>query len=240
MKNSLTRIINSAMDKNVGLRIQPSSERRLASARKQTLDRFRVPLVYDVGANKGQWAKSLRMQGYKGDIISFEPSDSFEILKKASFDDQNWRCENVALANINGEASLFTASNHNLSTSILEPLEVLNLGLGIKFTLGKRALVTTLDSYREGSESSNFYLKLDVQGAEMLALEGAKNSLRDCVAVEFESALMCLYRGESTHYKIANFLIDHNFFPKQIVITHWDSDLSTVSMDSIFIKANEN
>lgn len=236
MKNSLTRHVNNFLDRSFGLRIQPSAERRLLSVRSEILKNSGISLVYDVGANRGQWAKLIRREGYGHKIISFEPSVAYESLKIQTANDKEWICENLALSNVKGEVDLFSASNQDLSTSILEPQEILNQDLDIDFSKGKKALATTLDLYRGEHEHRKFYLKLDVQGAEGLVLEGAKSSLEDCVAIEFESSLLSLYRGESTHYDLATYLISKNFSPKQIVITHWDKGLHTVSMDSIFIK----
>ena len=238
MKNSLTMHTNNFLDRFLGLRIQPSPERRLATVRREIIRKTEVSLVYDVGANRGQWAKSIRKDGYDYELISFEPSDTYVFLKKLAESDNEWICENLALSNVEGEVNLFSASNENLSTSILEPLEILNQGFEINFLSGKKALATTLDLYRGEKELRKFYLKLDVQGAEALVLEGAKSSLKDCVAIEFESSLLRLYRDESNHYDLAMHLISQNFSPVQIVITHWDKGLHTVSMDSIFVKAD--
>src|ERR1700683_2208237 len=50
-----------------------------------------VNLVFDVGANIGQFALSLRDAGYDGRIVSFEPlSDAWEKLKEASRSDGLW------------------------------------------------------------------------------------------------------------------------------------------------------
>lgn len=238
MKNSLTKYINNFLDRFLGLRIQPSPERRLATVRSAIIRKTEVSLVYDVGANRGQWAKSIRKDGYDYDLISFEPSDTYVSLKKLAASDKEWICENLALSNVEGAVNLFSASNENLSTSILEPLEILNQGFEIKFSSGRQVLATTLDLYRGEKELRKFYLKLDVQGAEALVLEGAKSSLKDCVAIEFESSLLRLYRDESNHYDLAMNLISQNFSPVQIVITHWDKGLHTVSMDSIFVKTD--
>src|SRR5581483_618078 len=48
---------------------QPAAQATLRSL----LARHRIDLVFDVGANRGQFAQALRRLGYRGEIVSFEP-----------------------------------------------------------------------------------------------------------------------------------------------------------------------
>jgi hypothetical protein len=82
----------------------------------------------------------------------------------------------------------------------------------------------------------NLYLKLDIQGSEMQALLGAQGVINEIAAVEFESSLTDLYENESSHYEIVNWLFSYGFVPWQLVVTHWDRSLRTISLDSIFIR----
>ena len=61
----------------------------------------KIDTVLDIGANKGQYAQSLRRFGFKGRIISFEPlNKEFNILQKNSKNDSNWIVgEQIALGN---------------------------------------------------------------------------------------------------------------------------------------------
>jgi len=236
LKNHLTRVVNNYLDELFGLRFQPSPESRLNKSRKKILQKFKVKNVLDVGANNGQWALRVREGGFKENITSFEPTIAFEILKKNTFRDSNWSCVNMAVSNHAGESRIYLASNGNLSSSILQPDEILIQGFGIEFNESIKVPTTTLDEYLSNSQIEEFYLKIDVQGAEKLVLEGVENSLSKCVAVEFESSLRSLYKGESKHYDLAKWLIQRGFTPYQVVITHWDNSMAAISLDSIFIK----
>src|SRR5579864_2237693 len=50
-----------------------------------------VSVVFDIGANVGQFGKELRLAGYRGRIVSFEPlSSAYARLTKATKGDSNW------------------------------------------------------------------------------------------------------------------------------------------------------
>ena len=236
MKNSLTRAINNYLDKLFDIRIQTSPEKKLSKSRVQILNQFKIENILDVGANQGQWAFLVRKNGFTKNIISFEPTSEFEVLKKNTIKDSNWQCVNMAVSNHTGKSKIYLATNENLSSSILQPDEILRQGFGIKFNESKNVPTTTIDEYLKNSKISNFYLKIDVQGAENLVLEGAEKSLANCVAVEFESSFRTLYKGEINHYELARWLILRDFLPYQVVVTHWDLSMATVSLDSIFVK----
>ena len=58
-----------------------------------------INLVLDVGANTGQFGRSLRNRGYAGRIISFEPvKEAFTALENAARGDDLWTTSNLALA----------------------------------------------------------------------------------------------------------------------------------------------
>lgn len=81
---------------------------------------FKIDMVFDVGANIGQFASSIRNAGYAGKIISFEPlSLAHANLKIASTGDAMWdihsRC---ALGAKNGEIEINIAGNSE-SSSVL-------------------------------------------------------------------------------------------------------------------------
>ena len=146
MKNAITRVLNNFLDEVFGLRIQPSADKRLSAIRSSILGNLQIGLVIDAGANEGQWAKRLRGNGYKAQIVSFEPSNSFEILKRVSKHDLAWDCENVGLSESNGSVPMFSASNNNLSSSLLlPPKEILTQGFNINFSSGKSVQIITLD-----------------------------------------------------------------------------------------------
>jgi FkbM family methyltransferase len=234
---NFTRALNNLLDRYFGLRISPSPDARLSAARKKIFSESEVSIVLDVGANAGQYATRIRGEGYKGQIISFEPSPVYNELVSKAATDPRWICSKFAISNKDGFSDFYVASNSYLSSSLLPPEGILTQGFDIRFTRGELVETKTLvNFFKAANLNEEFYLKIDVQGAEMLVLEGAEDILDLCVAIEFESALSALYAGESLHYILSNWLLKRNFVPVQLVPTHYDEFLRTVSLDSIFVK----
>ena len=228
--------INEPLDKYLGLRVQPSSEKRLTSVRNEVLTKFGIKSVLDVGANSGQYATKIRKSGFQGQIDSFEPTTIFNTLKKNAAKDGFWNVHNLGLSDFAGEATMNISSNSGLSSSILNPKEILNQGFGIAFNKTEKVKLATLDSFLAEQNIKNGYLKIDAQGAEMKVLLGADKELSRITAIEFESALVDLYQGETHHYEIANWLISRGFSAVQVAPTHWTASGKTISLDAIFVR----
>jgi hypothetical protein len=63
-----------------------------------------VKVVYDVGANVGQFGMGLRQRGYRGKIFSFEPVKSaFDALKSVAATDGSWNVLQCAIGSETGE-----------------------------------------------------------------------------------------------------------------------------------------
>jgi hypothetical protein len=56
-----------------------------------SVDRLEIDLIIDVGANEGQFSEEIRVGGYSGRIISFEPTtEAHSRLLKRSQRDPLW------------------------------------------------------------------------------------------------------------------------------------------------------
>lgn len=165
-----------------------------------TLRHFGIDIVFDVGANVGQYGKALRQAGYKGRIISFEPiADAHEELVAAASHDALWTIHpKCAVGNTQGEV-LINISKNSVSSSIramlpshteAEPLS--------EYVAVERAEVITFDSifkkYRSAVETA--WLKIDTQGFENEVLEGAAGSLPFIRAIQLELSLVPLYESQ--------------------------------------------
>ncbi len=232
--SSLFRQINDALEKRFGLRIQPSAETRLARCRNYILSKYQVDCLFDVGANKGQYAQRIRRGGFTESIISFEPTRVFKDLINQMSGDEKWSGFQVALSDFTGRNSMFISSNEALSSSLLRPAGIL-AEFDIDFSHQIEVEVRELDSFSDYLGEQN-YLKLDVQGNEHFVLKGATSVLDSFCAVEFESALTPLYERESRFWELGSFLVNRGFRPEIVTPTHWSREGTLISLDAIFVK----
>lgn len=81
---------------------------------------YGVDLVLDVGANVGQFARSLIDVGWTGRIVSFEPmSEPYAALQRASARHPQWEiAERCCIGDHNGEIELH-ASEDSVASSVL-------------------------------------------------------------------------------------------------------------------------
>src|SRR5271157_53126 len=82
-----------------------------------------VDVLFDVGANTGQFAEMLRGAGFRGRIVSFEPSTAaHSALSKRARRDANWIiAPRMALGDHDGTITLNLADN-SVSSSVLPML----------------------------------------------------------------------------------------------------------------------
>ena len=239
IKNQIINQVNNLMEKVTGLRFQPSSKSRLNSTRKSLLNHCNIKYVLDVGANKGQYAQEIRSLGFKEQIYSFEPTSYYEYLAKASQGDTKWQTYRFGFGAACEKVKMYIASNDGESSSLLKPKNIMAQGFGISFDKTEEVEIKTLKEFLDLTAISNIYLKIDTQGNEMNVLLGLSDKINHVSVIEFESALVSLYEGETGHYEIAQYLINRGFKVKQMVITHWNQNKETISLDSIFVRDEE-
>jgi FkbM family methyltransferase len=92
---------------------------------KRLLDYHNIDLVFDVGANCGQYGSFLRECGYSGKIVSFEPLSSvYAQLLHLSKKDPLWNvAPRLAVGDRNDEITINIAANNSESSSALKMLD---------------------------------------------------------------------------------------------------------------------
>lgn len=128
--------------------------------------------VVDIGANIGYYTLLMALlTGPKGEITAFEPDpDNYRLLTK------NIKCNRIgnitavkkAVSNRSGSARLFLNRGHRGDHRIFD-------NKGQRPSLGIET--TSIDDYLAGKRVD--LIKMDIQGAELLALQGMRKTIRE-------------------------------------------------------------
>jgi len=129
--------------------------------------------VIDIGANIGYYTLLLaKLVGPKGKVISFEPDPtSFKILKKniKANNFKNIVPENKAIADKNREINFYISKKDTRFHQIFDNPDN-------KKILRIRAI--TLDQYLKKFSGRIDFVKIDIEGAEPLALQGMEKTIK--------------------------------------------------------------
>jgi FkbM family methyltransferase len=213
------------------------------AARKRLLESFDINVILDVGANTGQFAKSLRdPMGYRGAIISFEPlPDAFRQLAILADKDPDWIARNIALGATDGQMTLNVAKN-SVSSSFL-PIRETSTAIEPQSAYEStcivpvRALDSILPELCPVLPDRHIMLKLDTQGFERQVLAGAVDSLARFSLIQLEMSLVTLYDGESLFLDLCGMMRDWGF--KLLTLDPGFHDVRTgrlLQVDGLFAK----
>ena len=201
-------------------------------------------LVLDVGANVGQFGRSLRRAGYRGRIASFEPvRASYEKLARAAAADPDWQAFHCALGTSDGSTEINV--DPGTLSSLLPPTEFGRawsdrLSETRTETITVRRLPSVLDEAAAGLPELRAYLKMDTQGYDAEVFEGARPVLDRVVGLQSELACLPLYDGAPrlpemlTTYEAAGFETAGMF-----VVSHDRPTLRAVEFDVVMVRPEE-
>lgn len=146
-----------------------------------------APIVFDVGANEGDWTRSLlQLVSPDAHIYAFDPSAT-NVDKLRQIADSRVTVVPTALGNFEGQAPLYTPFPGSGMGSLLNfrPTSTHDVAALDQETVQ----VTSLDSFvkKQGISSIEF-MKMDLEGSEYAALEGGIETLRAGIvqALSFE------------------------------------------------------
>ncbi len=167
---------------------------------RSIVERFGINVVIDVGANEGQFARSLR-SFYEGDILSFEPVTSvFEKLAEAASTDPKWHVHKLALGSQEATQTI-NISDNTVFSSLLTANEYCAQRFG-EGSQGKREervsvkrLDALLDSLIPHIEDKRILLKMDTQGYDSEVFKGLGSKLEHVHALQSEVSLVSIYEG---------------------------------------------
>jgi FkbM family methyltransferase len=166
---------------------------------RSVLDNLNINCVIDVGANRGQFASTLRDIGYRGQIRSFEPlPGEFAFLSRRFKDDLYWRGINVALGKCEGVTN-FNQVINSTELSSFNQLKPCDRSVRVIPVPVKR-LDAIWEDVIEGIINPRVFLKCDTQGFDYEVISGAENVIGSILGLQSEIVVSSPYYEKTTPY----------------------------------------
>lgn len=183
-------------------------------------------ILFDIGACEGE--ESIRYKNIfpNSDIFLFEPLPKNQKLISENIIKSNLKNLTLipaALFDKDGFTDFYTSSGHpdleknldwdfgNKSSSLLAP-EINNLPKWLTFNDIIEVRTMTLYSFLEKNKISDVdFIHMDVQGAELKVLEGAKEKIKNIKAIWLEVSSIELYKNQPLKNDVELFMKKNNF-----------------------------
>jgi FkbM family methyltransferase len=183
------------------------------------LGRTHLGLIH-VGANFGREVDDYRKSGMPWCVLIEPLTDAFNRLRDAVRDDPNMiPVQALCSSQAQLEHELYVANDEGRSSSILSPSRYLIEAPQVDFTHSEKMVSTTVDDIVAKlvatvpgfSMTAVDILTVDVQGAELLVLEGASQTLQHMRYVCSKVSSGDLYEGDVFFEELQAFLNCHGF-----------------------------
>lgn len=169
--------------------------------------------VIDVGANAGQFAKSVRAAMPAVQIISFEPIPAeYKKLNQAFAGDGNFTSYQCALGDETGTVA-FQENEFSPASSIIETTGLQKEYYPVTGTtkLIEVEIARLDDKLKSSRLRKQVFLKIDVQGYEDRVIRGATELLRDVSVVYVECSFRQFYKDQPLFQDIYDLLRQQGF-----------------------------
>jgi FkbM family methyltransferase len=177
-------------------------------------------LIYDIGANRGLMTKRFIDQFPSASIHLFEPYTPFYDALISEFkENNNIKVNCQGIADKEGEQVFNINKSIDTSSFLDSQATGLNSDQQVQTISQVNVPVITVDKYAElYSHKRINVLKLDIQGSELNALNGAKDLLRErkIDLIFCETYFVQQYVHQPLFFDIANFLIKYGYVIQDI------------------------
>lgn len=206
------------------------------------INNCKINLLFDIGANTGQFALKMRNLGYDKKIVSFEPvNEAFYILKKISSTDKNWITWNYALGN-EDTTGIINVSGSSDNSSILDMLpKHYESNSDLKYVAQQEIEIKKLDSVFASfvDENDRVMIKIDTQGYEKNVIDGAVESLKKISVIQLEMSIVPLYENEMLFAEMVKYLENKGFQLYSLENGHFNRNSGQLlQVDGIFVNKN--
>jgi FkbM family methyltransferase len=201
----------------------------------------RIDLIFDIGANIGQYAQETFALGYTGTIVSFEPmSKEHAILTRNSSGKKNWIvAPRMAVGDADGEITI-NISQNSVSSSVLQLTDYTrSVAASAQYVASEKVrlarLSSVFDEFARGA--TNVFVKMDVQGFEEQVLIGMEAIASRVRGIHLEFSLKPLYEGQCDMADLMSRIKGMGFSPDYFMPhTTIDKDGRLLQIDGVFYR----
>lgn len=187
-------------------------------------------IFFDIGSCEGLSSVRYLNIFKKCNIYAFEPipNNFSEVLKnKKKHGLDNLHAYEIGLSSKKGTATFYVSSGKppnkdtpednstdfgNKSSSLFKPGKTKEVHPWLKFKESITIKTDTLENFcLEKKVETIDFIHMDVQGAELMVLQGANSMLKNIKSIWLEVEKVPLYEGQALKTDIENFLIKNNF-----------------------------
>ena len=191
--------------------------------------KFQSPkYILEIGSCDGLDAVKYARFFPKSTIIAFEPiAANFDLIVNnfSKYNVVNAKAECFALSNVNGEAKFYVSSGRptdvsedvewdfgNKSSSLLAPDKATEVTSWLKFDQEINVTTKRMDNYLIENNISNVdFIHMDVQGAEIMVLEGAGEMIEKVKLIWLEVENVSLYKNQPLKSDVEHYLKEKGF-----------------------------
>jgi FkbM family methyltransferase len=220
---------------NLGIRLQRTTKHR---SLLDFLTSRNVKLVLDVGANEGQFGNSIREEGYRGEIWSFEPvKRAFAKLSESAAQRPHWKTYNMGFSD-RAETAEINVSRYSVFNSLHDIKNTaISFNEGAAVIARETIDLQRLDDFLPNENLEGAFLKIDTQGHEKQVLLGADARLAQFSGVLMELPIRHLYEGVWQLEEAIAFMRARGFSVSNLAPTNFDDaedPVSLLEIDCIF------
>ena len=163
---------------------------------RKLLERLKIDVVLDVGANKGWYGEQLRSIGFEGVIISFEPiPEDCKIIEAKSARDDKGIVINKAVGDVR-ETKKLNIIEHGEQTVMSSLLKSVDIESSKDIDVEIMRLDELDLASVSGLKAPRCFLKTDTQGFDMHVWRGTSNMREQIQGLQMEISVLPLYVDE--------------------------------------------
>lgn len=207
-------------------------------------------VIFDIGACEGLSSVRYLSIFKSARIYAFEPlPKNYELVlkNKEKHNLKNLSVYKLGLSSENGEASFYVSSGSpsnidkpsdnssdfgNKSSSLYKPNKTKEIHPWLKFNEKITIKTQTLESFCNDNKIEVIdFIHMDVQGAELMVLQGAKDYISNIKSMWLEVEKIELYENQALKDDIEDFLLKNNFICILNKVNHIAGDQLWVKKD---------